>query len=205
MSVKDSQVFYFSGIFRKGKAIQGKQFALSQITLSKKDKFSASLYECNEDVRSRFTQLAAQKLFGVKIPLPRILDKFLFVGIGFLPSKVSGELELTMEMPNRIQISEKFGKYTFREVRESLKIITKVLRSHHLFVFPKRIIPQPGAGFHSGGGLSLNSEYVDSNGLLRSDSRIRIADTSILPEIVAGSHTFTSMVLNATLITRAKS
>jgi hypothetical protein len=63
-----------------------------------------------------------------------------------------------------------------------------------LHPIPKLIlIPPTGNGYHSGASMPMGGDLINFNGALKSDSRIYVVDASVLPEIWAGSHTFTAM------------
>jgi len=205
VEVADSQVFYFMGL-KVPHAVKEKQFALSQATLeASKDSnnpFSASLYLCNEEVRERISNLIATKMYGLRVVVPSFVDRFLFLGIGFLDSKNSGKILLNRNSENRVSVSTDLNPRSRILVMQALKIIARYLRKNGLLVFSRMaIIPKPGEGFHSGASLTLGGEYVDETGLLRGTKHIHVSDVSLLPFIKPGAHTFTSMALNAALIT----
>ena len=200
LKILDSQVFFFMGL-KKFKKNHSSLFALSQITISsnssKNIEFKASLYRSNKDIRSRASQVI-KKVTKLQILLPKFIDNFLFVGIGFLNSNQSGFLEIVEENEEIILNTRKAKK---ENARSAVRSIRKFLLSKKMFVFPALLeMPSPGLGFHSGGALSLNSELVDDYGRLRFDTRVRISDVSILKSIPAGPHTFSSMaIVSATI------
>lgn len=200
LKVLDSQVFYFMGLkkFARNKLTT---FALSQITIashgSKEFEFKASLYRSNEDIRSRAKQVI-KKITKLQLPIPRFVDNYLFVGIGFLNSNQSGAINITEE-DGRVLIDTVASKKEY--ARKAIENIRKFLINKRMFVFPSVIeMPSPGLGFHSGGALPLDSELVDEYGRLRLDNRIRVSDVSILKSIPAGPHTFSSMAIVSSTI-----
>jgi ferredoxin len=200
LTVLDSQVFYFLGFRRFGKSIVP-SFALSQITLSSRNShnldFKASLYRSNAEIRSRIKELLKSKLFFT-LPVPRLLDRFLFLGIGFLDSKNSGLIELS-KVENEVLVKPIVSEA--KQIRIALSRIRKYLSPKGFHVVPGVFIkPLSGLGFHSGGGLPIGSIHVDEFGRLRKDSRIRISDVSILKSIPAGAHTFTAMAIVSSTI-----
>jgi ferredoxin len=206
VEVADSQVFYFMGL-KTPHIVKEKQFALSQATLDSQvdsdNPFSASLYVCNKEVRERISNLIATKMYGLRVVVPSFVDRFLFLGIGFLDSKNSGKISLNRNDENKISVSTDLNPRSRMLVRQALKIIARFLRKNRLLVFSRMVIlPKPGEGFHSGASLTLGGEYVDETGLLRGTKRIHVSDVSLLPFIKPGAHTFTSMALNAALIKR---
>jgi ferredoxin len=200
MEVLDSQVFYFAGLkrFKKSKL---PSFALSQITISGRSSvtgdFKASLYRSNPEIRLRMTSVL-KKVTKININIPKFIDNYFFVGIGFLNSRESGTIQI-VEENEKITISSKLASRV--NVRKSIKLIQKFLISKKMFVLPLIFeMPTPGLGFHSGGSLSLNSDLVDEYGRLRADQRVKISDVSILKSIPAGPHTFTAMAIVSSII-----
>jgi ferredoxin len=206
IKVADSQVFYFIGFsyFQKNK--RNEYFGLSQATLSsdmKRDyEFMCSLYSCNSDVRKRISDLIASKLFGLRIKLPKFLDRILFFGIGFIDSSQSGTIQLDfIQDTGQIEISSIRNPNSKKNVKMALRAIAKNIRKSKMFVSPWFYqMPNPGAGFHSGASMPAGGTFVSENGTLRSLESVVIADVSILPFIKPGPHTFTSMAINAALI-----
>lgn len=200
LTILDSQVFYFLG-FKRFNKTGVPSFALSQITLSSKKfnslDFKASLYKSNAEIRSRIKDLLKSKLF-VTLPVPRLLDRFLFLGIGFLDSGNSGSIELS-KVGNEVSVRPITSGT--KQIRTALSTIRKFLSAKSFYVIPGVFVkPLPGLGFHSGGALPIGSIHVDEFGRLRKDCRIRISDVSILKSIPAGAHTFTSMAIVSSTI-----
>ena len=200
LTILDSQVFYFLG-FKVFKKSDVPSFALSQVTLSSNDlkrfNFRASLYKSNEEIRSRIKHILKSKIY-FSLPVPRLLDRFLFLGIGFLDSENSGSIKLSKVGDEVLVLPIISGS---RQIGSALKRIRKYLWPKGFYIVPGVYIkPLPGLGFHSGGGLPIGSDYVDEFGRLRRDPRIRISDVSILKSIPAGAHTFTSMAIVSSII-----
>ena len=63
------------------------------------------------------------------------------------------------------------------------------------------VVPPPGSGYHVGAGMPLGGSVVDHQGRLRDAPAIHVVDASSLPQVWAGSHTFTAMA-NAHRIAR---
>jgi len=194
--ILDSQVFYFGGFYKRKSKAEG-NFALSQLTVFEEDMYSCSLYESNYETRMRICNQF--KFFGKLLRLPKILDSYLFLGIGFLPSKKSGRIiiEKSDSSPNTLKIRYSTNHETSRAVKEARKSISRILKVSKFYTLPITFFPKkPGLGFHSGGGLPLGGELVDNFGSLRSHKNIKIADASILLELHAGPHTLTTMTIN---------
>jgi ferredoxin len=205
IEIKDSQVFYFVGLYRRKAKNPENKFSLSRKTITDPNHFSASLYECNSEVRARLSAVISEKLFGLRVRIPKTLDRYLFLGIGFLDSEKSGQIEMKISDSNEIGITTSRNSKTSVTVKQSMKIIAKYLRKSRLWVLPVFTqTPPVGAGFHSGASLPIDSQYVDELGRLRLAKSIKIADVSLLPKIFVGSHTFNSMALNHSLIVNKK-
>ncbi len=203
LQIKDSQVFYFIGLYKRPKKISDVKFSLSQMTITDIRNYSASLYECNVDVRNRIASLIKDKCFGLKIPVPRFLDRYLFLGIGFLDSDHSGSIQLFRGHKDEVVIEKQNNPKTAKSVRKAIRSIKNRLRRDRFWVIGRLTqTPPVGAGFHLGAGLPLGSEHVAENGTLRNAKGVYIADVSLLPKIYAGSHTFNSMSLNHQIIMR---
>jgi hypothetical protein len=206
VKVADSQVFYFMGIsyFKKNK--KNEYFALSQATIESNVgddcEFMCSLYSCNSDVRKRISELIASKLFGLKIYIPKFLDRILYLGIGFIDSTQSGSIQLDLiRDTNEIKISSKQNPKSKQVIRSALRKIARTTRKSKMFTLTWFYqMPNPGAGFHSGASLPAGGTFVSENGTLRSRESIVIADVSILPFVKPGAHTFTSMAINTAMV-----
>jgi ferredoxin len=209
IEVADSQVFYFIGL-KKPSRTSKKNFALSQATLTSDEtnllKFSASLYLSNKDVRERISNLIASKLFGLRIAIPSFIDRFIFLGIGFLDSNHSGQMVLNRDkMTNELTVSVQSNPNSKHFVAQAVKSISRRLRSSGLFVLSGMVItPDPGEGFHSGASLPLGGKHVNHSGELRGAEHIHVSDVSTLPFIEPGAHTLTSMAFNSAVIKSSK-
>ena len=194
--IRDSQVFYFGGFYKRKSKAEG-AFALSQLTIFEEDRYSCSLYESSHETRMRVSNRF--KFLGKFLKLPKILDSYMFFGIGFLPSEKSGHIVISKGdlSPNSLKLEYSRNHQTPRAVKDARKSISKILRDSKFYTFPFTFFPKkPGSGFHSGGGLSLGGELVDNFGSLRVHKNIKISDASILPDLHAGPHTLTTMTIN---------
>jgi len=209
--VPDSQVFYFAGLSYFKKNQKNENFALSQATVTSSEgedhEFVCSLYSCNSDVRRRISDLISSKLFGLQIKLPKFLDRFLFLGIGFIDSKKSGLIQLNLDQnTGEIEISSVRNPESRRVIKSALRKIAQTTRKSKMYVLTNFYqMPNPGAGFHSGASIPAGGSFVSENGLLRAQESISIADVSILPFIKPGAHTFTSMAINSAIVKRHQS
>jgi ferredoxin len=204
--VPDSQVFYFFGFGYFNRKNRNEQFALAQANIASipgdDPEFMASLYVCNSDVRSRISQLIASNFFGLRIRIPKFIDRFLFLGIGFIDSTKSGHLLLELGSDKEeIKVTPERNLNSRKAIRKALRRIARQTKKSKMYVFSWMYqMPNPGAGFHSGASTPAGGEFVSSTGALRSLESVRIADVSILPFVKPGPHTFTSMALNSALV-----
>lgn len=197
--ILDSQVFYFAGI-HKAKQIDGKAFALSQKTITDHKTYSASLYTCNEEVRNRISSMLLKRLFHFRVSLPKFLDRILFLGIGFMDSDLSGSSCISLNSEESINVELKNQERPNKSVRIAMRKIRRQLLHLKLFVLPFRMIPPIGSGFHSGGSTYNLSGVLNENGSLIHAPGVFVSDTSALPKIFPGSHTFNSMVYSYTKV-----
>ena len=208
IEVLDSQAFYFVA-FKTPFSKQNKlKFALSEVGYYKNHEninIYASLYESNNEVRKKIAYKINQAIHLPIRNLPSILDRFLVLGIGFLDSQSSGKIIIQSDEFGAVHVSSVINKKTKQAVKRALQQIAKDFNSRKLRILP-RVTLTPGVrlGFHSGGAAPLDSEHVTSLGTLRKANRIRIADTTLLPFLEPGPHTFTSMALNHGLLSSAK-
>jgi ferredoxin len=206
VSVKDSQVFYFIGFYKPKSQKSELKFSLSRKTITKPNEFSASLYDCNAEVRIRLSEEISRKLLGLRIKLPKFLDRCIFLGIGFLDSDLSGHFEVQVLESGQVKLLPFKNPVTVKSVKKSMRDISKHLRAKSFWVIPWLTnMPPIGAGYHSGASLPIDSQFIDELGRLRTARNVTIADPSLLPKIFAGSHTFNSMAFVHSLIVNKKS
>lgn len=208
IEVLDSQAFYFVALKTPFSKQHKLKFALSEVGYYKKDEsinIYASLYESNNEVRKKIAYKISQVIHLPIRNLPSIIDRFLVLGIGFLDSQSSGKIIIQSDEIGAVHIRNATNKKTKQAVKRALRQIAKDFNSRKLRIVPRvTLIPEVGLGFHSGGAAPLDSEHVTSLGTLRKANRIRIADTTLLPFLEPGPHTFTSMALNHGLLSSAK-
>ena len=197
--IKDSQVFYFIGLCLR-KIKNKSDFALSRNSIyrfgSSEQKFYASLYTSNFEIRDRISKYISKYLFGINIPIPKFFDYFLVSGVGFLHSDVSGSIELKCEIPGTTQVSVIENKLTRKCISNALKSISRQLIRHRILVPSKFFVrPRTGEGFHCGSATPIDGDHLNKFAQIRNAPRIRIGDSSILSFIEPGPHTFMAMCL----------
>jgi ferredoxin len=198
LHIKDSQVFNFFGV-RRPQNNTRQDFPLGQAiiksTIQSSIPFSVTLFQLNKDLLSNMTS-GMNPILKNLIKHLGYFSKFVFVGIGFLDSSDSNQLEIN-SVDKSVKSRRTQGRFMqfLKVFRISLKCNQQILRNG-LFLIPLiQTISKPGLGYHSGGALPLGSELVDDVGRLRSEPRIYISDTSLLRFIKPGAHTFMTMSL----------
>lgn len=129
----------------------------------------------------------------------------LLIAQGFIHSKESGSLELTLKRDDegkafldaRIQRSHKALLTT---LRVGWKFLTQAMKLRAMPLLPGLKFFNPGSGYHSGGSFPMRERpqalETDTLGRLPSMSRVHLVDASVLPSIPATSITL-SMMANA--------
>jgi len=206
VEIIDSQVFYFLGLKNPFYRSPTPKFALSELSFYTKmpqEKIYASLYQSNDETRSRISK-KIRKVFRLPFfPVPRFLDRCLIFGIGFIHSDFSGKMKLTKMQSGGFKIDLIENQETKKSIAKALKTIRNTLGSKKLFIIPKiTLTPLIGGGFHLGGGVVLDSKFTSLDGTLKNANMVHISDTSLLPFLEPGPHTFTSMCVNYSLVTK---
>jgi ferredoxin len=209
LDVRDSQMFYsaffsidrFNGTETSMSTSQGYFSTSSEV--NQKDEFSLSVYEYSNEFRNRLEQLLPKMIksaIGLVVPLTQRIVP----GIGFLAQDVSGLLRLKWDGV-KTSVTLVQGTGTKSAIRTARKRLRKTSVKIGLLPLPNPFKnPSVGAGFHAGSSMPMgeSSQYlVDWTGRLKTFPAIRIVDTTCLPRIKAGSHTFMAMA-NAYRIAR---
>jgi choline dehydrogenase-like flavoprotein len=196
--VRDSAVFYAGFVNTAPTAGDEADYTASQAVAysdrSGADDFQLSLYDSNPEYLERLAGLssvAAGLLRG--IGLSRLIDEKVNAGIGFLDSSVSGSLGLDYRN-GRTWVTRQPARGLWRRALSVTRRVTRVTSRHGLHAIPGAVlVPPVGSGYHSGAGLPMGGAHVDLGGRLRGHGSIFVVDASSLPQIWAGSHTFTAM------------
>lgn len=129
----------------------------------------------------------------------------LLIAQGFIHSKESGSLELTLRKAGDGQV---FLDARIQQARKGLattlkvgwKLIKQAMRLRAVPLLPGLQFPKPGSGYHSGGTFPMREMpqglETDTLGRLPSMDRVHLVDASVLPSIPATSITL-SMMANA--------
>jgi ferredoxin len=196
--IQDSQVFYT--LFRGARQSRtfDTEFPLAQayVTADKASRsdFHLSLYPASLDTHRRFKREVRDRL-RIPVPVPRIVTDRIVSGIGFLTPDVSGRLRVR-NTNGSIVIERESNPEAAVAMKNVVMKVSQQMKQLGLKRIPAgSMLGLPGAGFHSGSSLPLNSEFVDHAGRVRNSPQIRIGDPSILPRLPAGPHTLTSMAL----------
>lgn len=195
IEVQDSAVFYVPIINRRSSGGDESDYTAAQLLVASTRRgltdFTLAVYESNPDFRGRLARLlrVSERL----IPFPSPLRARINAGIGFLSTEKSGSLRLRY-MNERTWVDHRPNAQTRPAAVDAARRASRGLRRLGLHPVASAVmVPSPGQGFHSGGGLPLGGDHVDWNGVLRKAPGIRILDASALPRIWAGSHTYTAM------------
>jgi len=202
VSVRDSQMFYAA--FLSSEPFDGRSLGMStsqgyfstSAEVTGPNEFSMSIYEYSEDFESRVRELLPRNARPI-VSLARPLIQRVLPGIGFLAQDVSGSLEISTESGITTIVSRE-NDLTNRAIVRANRLLTKEARRLKLLRLPNPFsLPSVGAGFHVGASIPMGSsddKLLDWNGQLKAFPSIRVVDTSALPRIKAGSHTFMAMV-----------
>jgi hypothetical protein len=137
----------------------------------------------------------------LNLKFPTVLTNRILPIIGSLPQSVSGVLRLTLEDNNKIRVRRIPNLKSKVTARSALNLLSATLKSVGVPNFiPALKLADPGSGFHLGASLPISGDLVDEKARLRTFPQIQILDTSILPVIPAGAHTFLTMALIRTIL-----
>lgn len=195
--IRDSQMFY--GAVLSLRHFSNPQVNLSQITLAahrgSNIDFSMSIYAPSSESKKRIEKFL-KMITGFSIKLPRFINAHILPVIGFIDSESSGYIEIAKEN-GKLTLKNVVNPETLCAVEKSIAQVKKPFLKHGFFTSRKLFrLSGVGQGFHIGGSLPIDSKYIDSNGRLRNEPRIRIVDASVLPRIPAGSHSLTAMAMS---------
>jgi len=210
LELKDSQYFLFPLLSLKGTpgATQEMTYTLSQMFFEIHDEgisphtIHLQFYTYNDII----TKTLEHKLWFLPFlrnPLVRLLEHRIIIVQGYLHSKHSGKIRLTL---NRDPAT---GKESFRaqgiqgiDTRRIIRKVLKKLGKHlsKLGIFPIAAALEfclPGRGFHCGGSFPMKTNpgplESDIYGRIGGASRVHVVDASIFPTIPATTITFTAM------------
>ncbi len=206
LSVKDSAVFY-SGFLNTNPASgdESTYTAAHMVAFSDRDgedDFQLAIYESNPEYGARLAAMIPR--LGRLLKIPPKLISYINAGIGFLDSSVSGSLRL-QHSNGRTWVSRINSKIIRQKAESVLQRVGSSTKQFGLHPIPKFIIvPPTGNGYHSGASMPMGGDLIDFDGSLKSVNRIYIVDASVLPDIWAGSHTFTAMANAYRIATQAE-
>lgn len=195
LTVQDSAVFYLPILNRLRSFGDESDYTAAQLLVTAPqpgpEDFTLAIYESNPDFRTRLARMF--RIPERVLPFPQWVSNRINAGIGFLSPENSGRLTLRCT-EGRTWVERQAHSRTRTAAVRAARQAARALRIHGLEPIPKSaIVPPPGVGFHSGGALPLGSQFVTWNGELRAAPKIRLIDTTVLPRIWAGSHTYTAM------------
>jgi len=209
IEIKDSQCFNIPlvsknlyGINNKKESIALSQFVIKQKNILKNKSIHYQIY-----YPSLYTKgFIDSRLSFLPFKLPNYLKERIYVAQGYLPSDLSSSVNLSK---NSHTIEANIARhYSKIYLNYSINNITKVFSKSGLFPIKSLLnITSPFSGYHFGSSLPMcnknsNLNSTDLYGRLKSVRNIHVLDSSILPNIPAGSYSYTVMA-NAIRIVNA--
>ena len=195
LSVRDSAVFYTGFYNSRGSSGLESDYTSSHMVAYSdepgKNDFQLAIYESNPEYSARLGAMLGG--LGRYAKIPKMLTAKINAGIGFLDSSVSGSLLLNYSN-GTTSVTRDSPKGLRARANNAINRVTELTSEHGIHALPKFIlVPPPGSGYHCGGSMPMGGTYVDMNGQLKNLKNVYVVDSSVLPEIWAGSHTFTAM------------
>ena len=209
IEVKDSQCFNMPLISKKlvGISNNKESIALSKFVIKQKKILKNKSIHYQVYYPSLYTKsLIDSKLSFLPFRLPKYFKDRVYVVQGYLPSDLSSSISLT-RVSKSIEASLA-RSYSQIYLNYSINNISKIFsQSGFLPIRSLLNIMNPFSGYHFGSSLpmsnkSLNSTSTDLYGRLKNVLNIHVLDSSILPNIPAGSYSFTVMA-NAVRIVKS--
>lgn len=203
VELEDSAVFYTAYLNINGPTDDAYEFASTHL-MAFADRpgpgdFQLAIYEANREYRTRFREVLRVMPSGL---IPDIILRRVNAGIGFVGPQVSGRLVVKTVPGGRTWVVRRANPRTRAAARSVVARVGKRLRANGVRPVPGAlVVPPPGSGYHVGAGMPLGGSVVDHQGRLRDAPAIHVVDASSLPQVWAGSHTFTAMA-NAHRIAR---
>jgi choline dehydrogenase-like flavoprotein len=136
----------------------------------------------------------------------------LLIAQGFLHSKESGALELTLQRSVDGQVcldvqTRHSRKALATTLRVGWKLLQQAMRLRAVPLLPGLKFPPPGNGYHSGGSFPMRRQpqalETDCLGRLPAMARVHLVDASVLPSIPATSITLSMMANSHRIATMA--
>lgn len=195
MTVRDSAVFYAgflnTSVASGSEADYTSSHLVAYSERAGEDDFQLAIYESNPEYVARLAAMVPRLKPIIKVP--SILISRINVGIGFLDSSISGSLRLRYSN-GRTWVSRNNSPLVRSKAESVLRRVASSTKQHGLHAVPKFIlIPPTGNGYHSGASMPMGEDLIEMNGSLKTTEGVYVVDASVLPEIWAGSHTFTAM------------
>jgi hypothetical protein len=202
IEVKDSQCFNMPIISKKlvGLNNNKESIALSQFVIKQKKILKNKSIHYQVYYPSLYTKnLIDSKLSFLPFRLPKYVKERVYVVQGYLPSDLSSSVSLS-RVGQSIEASLS-NSYSQIYLNYSINNISRIFsQSGFLPIKSLLNIMNPFSGYHFGSSLpmsnkslNLSSTSTDLYGRLKSVHNIHVLDSSILPNIPAGSYSFTVM------------
>ena len=209
IEIRDSQCFNMPLISNKLTGVNHKKdaIALSQFIIKQKEIIANKSIHYQIYYPSLYiNNLINSKLDFLPFNLPEYIKKRIYVIQGYLPSDLSSSVTL-IKTKNNIK-SDLSRRYSEIYLTHSINSISRILSKSGLMPLQSLLNVMPViSGYHFGSSLpmsnkNLTSPYTDFYGRLEGVHNIHVLDSSILPNIPAGSYSYTVMA-NAIRIVNA--
>jgi hypothetical protein len=198
--VQDSQVFYKYLISKKLKR-NVSNFSLSHgifaySPFNNLDEYFVSLYPFSHDLLKRLPQNIMKIIERIKLAkLFFSTIKYIIPAIGFLPSEVSGKLQIKSGNDEKIHVTYIENNQTTKYLRNADQNFNNLISKIGFFKIPLRYPKKIGigVGVHIGASIPMGSNNVDNYGQITGFEDIHVVDASVLPRIFPGGHTLATM------------
>lgn len=209
IEIRDSQCFNMPLISKKliGVSNNKESIALSQFVIKQKKILKNKSIHYQVYYPSLYTKsLIDSKLSLLPFRLPNYFKDRVYVVQGYLPSDLSSSVSL-VRVSKSIEASLA-RSYSQIYLNYSINNISRIFSQSGFSSIRSLLnIMNPFSGYHFGSSLpmsnkSLNSNSTDLYGRLKNVRNIHVLDSSILPNIPAGSYSFTVMA-NAVRIVKS--
>ena len=200
VTLRDSQYFILPIITRKSCFNSSKEdsVALSHFVIKQRNIIEDKSIHYQFYFPSKYTyKVIDKKLSFLPFKLPKLLKNKICILQGYLPSSLSGSIKIR-KVDSEIEAIE-YEKYSNLYLNHALQNLKPIMTKSGLFpIFSSLKIYPTLSSYHFGSSFPMTDKSVsigqsDLLGRLKGLSNIHILDSSILPEINAGSFTYTVM------------
>lgn len=207
--IRDSQMFQIAYLCPWKNNWKGREYSFPEgyfQSSSQLAEFACSVLENSKQLEERLYSAGKELKLGKSRVFSNLLAPFLMAGIGFISVEKSGEIVVRFENETS-KVTTVQNPLTSKAIKQSIRQLRWLcLRMGILVIGYKNQKPRVGAGFHSGSAFPMSEASGESTatnllGELSLCPNLHIIDSSSLPRIMTGSHTFIAMA-NADRIAR---